>query len=102
MNQFSLNNALFWCHYSVTKLPDLSSLLPRPWNESIVQEACQLLAEDLPLKPGSPGGQVEYRKSLAASFFFKFYLNVSQQLRSNEVGNIFLDLFVFCFVNYID
>ena len=84
----------------MTNLPDLSSVLPRLWNESIVQDACQLLAEDLPLKPGSPGGQVEYRRSLAASFFFKFYLNVSQRLRSNEVGNIFFDLFVFFCKSY--
>lgn len=76
----------------MTKLPDLSSLLPRPWNESIVQEACQLLAEDLPLKPGSPGGQVEYRRSLGTSFFFKFYLNVSVQLSNQEV-NIEMDFF---------
>ena len=57
----------------------------RTWNESIVQEACQLLAEDLPLAPGAPGGQVEYRRSLASSFFFKFYLNVTLQLSNQEV-----------------
>jgi len=45
-----------------------------------------LLAEDLPLAPGTPGGQVEYRRSLASSFFFKFYLNVSLQLSNQEVG----------------
>ena len=58
----------------------------RTWNENIVQEACQLLAGDLPLAPGAPGGQVEYRRSLASSFFFKFYLNVSQQLGHEEVS----------------
>ena len=68
--------------------------MPRPWDESLVQDACQLLAEDLPLKPGAPGGQVEYRRSLATSFFFKFYLNVSQRLSNNEVGHIFVDLFL--------
>ena len=58
----------------------------KTWNENIVQEACQLLAGDLPLAPGAPGGQVEYRRSLASSFFFKFYLNVSQQLGHEEVS----------------
>ena len=50
-----------------------------------MNDACQLLAEDLPLAPGTPGGQIEYRRSLASSFFFKFYLNVSLQLRNQEV-----------------
>lgn len=62
----------------------------RMWTDSIIQEACQLLAEDLPLASGAPGGQVEYRRSLASSFFFKFYLNVSQQLCNGEVRFDFL------------
>jgi len=94
---------MFWCHCSVTRLSELSFVLPRQWNESVVQHACQLLAEDLTLKPGAPGGQVEYRRSLATSFFFKFYLNVSQRLSNNEVGNFFLDNFrCFSFATHID
>jgi xanthine dehydrogenase/oxidase len=34
------------------------------------------LAEDVALPPGVPGGMPEYRQSLAASFFFKFYAQV--------------------------
>ncbi|RMX48187.1 hypothetical protein pdam_00015397 [Pocillopora damicornis] len=69
---------------TVMALKTMKSLTGRTWNENIVQEACQLLAGDLPLAPGAPGGQVEYRRSLASSFFFKFYLNVSQQLGHEE------------------
>ena len=62
-----------------------------------MNDACQLLAEDLPLTPGTPGGQIEYRRSLASSFFFKFYLNVSLQLSNQEVRchnlNFLLDNF---------
>ena len=90
---YMVNNYLFPVETFAERLSDLSFVLPRQWNESVVQHACQLLAEDLPLKPGAPGGQVEYRSSLATSFFFKFYLNVSQRLSNNEVGNIFLDHF---------
>jgi len=57
----------------------------RLWNESILQDACQLLSEDMPLASGAPGGQVEYRRSLASSFFFRFYLKISQQLGNGEV-----------------
>lgn len=88
--------------FIVTQRHELSFVLPRLWDESIIQDACQLLAEDLPLKPGAPGGQVEYRRSLTTSFFFKFYLNVSQRLSSSQVGSIFLDLLRFSFVNHID
>ena len=62
-----------------------------------MNDACQLLAEDLPLAPGTPGGQIEYRRSLASSFFFKFYLNVSLQRSNQEVRchnlNFLLDKF---------
>lgn len=62
-----------------------------------MNDACQLLAEDLALAPGTPGGQIEYRRSLASSFFFKFYLNVSLQLSNQEVRchnlNFLLDNF---------
>lgn len=81
---------IVWACSQVTSLtnnkPSLLLFTHRTWNENIVQEACQLLAGDLPLAPGAPGGQVEYRRSLASSFFFKFYLNVSQQLGHEEVS----------------
>ncbi|XP_022782226.1 xanthine dehydrogenase/oxidase-like [Stylophora pistillata] len=70
---------------TVMALKTMKSLTGRTWKENIVQEACKLLAEDLPLAPGAPGGQVEYRRSLSSSFFFKFYLIVSQQLSHKEV-----------------
>lgn len=71
---------------TVMAMKTVKGLTGRTWNESIVQEACQLLAEDLPLAPGAPGGQVEYRRSLASSLFFKFYLNVTLQLSNQEVA----------------
>ena len=54
-----------------------------------MKKACDLLTSDLPLEPGSPGGDVEYRRTLAISFFFKFYLTVLRQLNEqvNTVGN---------------
>ena len=84
---FSLSS-MMWAREGSLKTDygnQVCTLSCRTWNESIVQEACQLLAEDLPLAPGAPGGQVEYRRSLASSFFFKFYLNVTLQLSNQEV-----------------
>lgn len=72
---------------TVMAVKTIKGLTGRTWSESIVTDACQLLAEDLPLPPGTPGGQVEYRRSLASSFFFKFYLNVSVKLNNQEAAD---------------
>jgi len=60
--------------------------------------SCQLLADDLPLSPGVPGGSESYRQTLTTSFFFKFYLTVLQQLEANKVskcvGNVFVVIIV--------
>ena len=53
----------------------------RRWSEELVDKVCQLLAEDLPLPPGVPGGMESYRRTLTTSFFFKFYLSVLLQLQ---------------------
>ena len=63
------------------------------WSENIITDACQLLSEDLPLALGAPGGQVQFRQSLATSFFFKFYLNVSECL-SNQAKVTCLNFFL--------
>ena len=57
----------------------------RPWSEPTLTEALQLLLEDLPLAPDAPGGMVEYRKSLATSFFFKFYLGVLSRVSAEPL-----------------
>ncbi|XP_067680728.1 xanthine dehydrogenase/oxidase-like [Haliotis asinina] len=56
-------------------------LRQREWNNQLLERACELLASDLPLDPGSPGGMVEYRRTLTTSFFFKFFVDVREKLR---------------------
>ncbi|KAK7505492.1 hypothetical protein BaRGS_00003237 [Batillaria attramentaria] len=64
-------------------------LIGRSWNEEMLDKACQLLTSDLPLAPGSPGGTVEYRRTLTVSFFFKFYLTgISQDARLKPSDSI--------------
>eukprot|EP00054_Salpingoeca_dolichothecata_P024381 m.165933 g.165933 ORF g.165933 m.165933 type:complete len:1340 (-) comp24994_c0_seq1:150-4169(-) len=55
-------------------------LLGQPWQEDLVDKAAALLEQDLPLNADAPGGMIEFRRSLTTSFFFKFYLQVSDQL----------------------
>uniref|UniRef100_A0A8D0CKR5 Aldehyde oxidase 5 n=1 Tax=Scleropages formosus TaxID=113540 RepID=A0A8D0CKR5_SCLFO len=55
------------------------------WNEGLLEEACRLLAEEVALPPTAHGGKTEFRSILSLSFFFKFYMQVVQELRE-KVG----------------
>ena len=54
--------------------------MDRPWDEKVTESIIEWLFEDMPLSFSAPGGMIEFRKALAASFFFKFYLLVSSQI----------------------
>ncbi|KAL4238443.1 hypothetical protein ACF0H5_003151 [Mactra antiquata] len=69
---------------TVMPVKTMSAVIGRKWDDSLVPDVCRLLAEDLPLQPGAPGGMVEYRRTLTISFFFKFYLSVQMQLQSMQ------------------
>jgi len=47
-----------------------------------------LLVEDFPLAVDVPGGMPAYRQSLAVSFFYKFFLLVTDWLAEKGVGNL--------------
>ncbi|KAI8902934.1 molybdopterin binding aldehyde oxidase/xanthine dehydrogenase [Globomyces pollinis-pini] len=50
------------------------------FSKSVIEECYPLLLEDMPLQATSPGGQIQYRKTLAQSFLLKFYLRVCDEL----------------------
>ncbi|XP_013399614.1 xanthine dehydrogenase/oxidase-like [Lingula anatina] len=58
----------------------------RRWADDLVPDMCRWLADDLPLSQDAPGGQVEYRRTLVSSFFFKFYLTVQLHLMQCKQG----------------
>ena len=61
-------------------------LIGRNWeDETLMEDACRLLLEDLPLSPSAPGGMSSYRQSLCLSFFFKFYSSVGQALQKRGI-----------------
>lgn len=62
-------------------------LVGREWNEALLQDACQLLSEEMALSPDAPGGMVAFRRTLTLSFFFKFYLTVVEKLSKDLNGN---------------
>ncbi|KAJ3218506.1 hypothetical protein HDU67_005308 [Dinochytrium kinnereticum] len=63
------------------KAKDASKLLVgKKWDASLVDEIAPVILKDLPLIATSPGGQIEFRKLLAVSFFVKFNLSVTSEL----------------------
>ncbi|XP_033104999.1 xanthine dehydrogenase/oxidase-like [Anneissia japonica] len=56
------------------------AVIGRAWNQSLLEDVCTCLADEMSLPPGAPGGMVEYRQSLTLSFFFKFYMTVKNHL----------------------
>ncbi|XP_038073974.1 xanthine dehydrogenase/oxidase-like [Patiria miniata] len=71
---------------SVLASKTMASIKERHWADGLVEAMCPLLAEDLPLPPGAPGGMEPYRQSLTLSFFFKFYLGVLEELKLKLPG----------------
>nr|XP_038939552.1 aldehyde oxidase 2 isoform X1 [Rattus norvegicus] len=59
-------------------------LLGRRWNALLLDEACRLLLDEVSLPGSAVGGKVEFRRTLIVSFFFKFYLEVLQELKADK------------------
>ncbi|XP_075719550.1 xanthine dehydrogenase/oxidase [Rhinoderma darwinii] len=64
-----------------------TALAGREWSDHLLQDACRLLAKEMSLSPGAPGGMVEFRQTLTLSFFFKFYLTVFKKLEKDLNDN---------------
>ena len=61
-------------------------LYSRNWDDSLVPAACRLLQQELLLAPGTPGGMEAFRNTLTTSFFFKFFLRVTQKLGDRKAS----------------
>uniref|UniRef100_A0A8C4ILU3 2Fe-2S ferredoxin-type domain-containing protein n=1 Tax=Dicentrarchus labrax TaxID=13489 RepID=A0A8C4ILU3_DICLA len=61
-------------------------LVSRSWGEDLLSEGCRLLKEDVDVSPSIHGGRAEFRKTLAISFFFKFYMQVVLEMRDHIVN----------------
>ncbi|XP_029335509.1 aldehyde oxidase 3 isoform X2 [Mus caroli] len=59
-------------------------LIGRCWDEEMLDDAGKMICEEVSLLMAAPGGMEEYRKTLAISFLFMFYLDVSKQLKTRD------------------
>ncbi|KAH6563748.1 hypothetical protein BASA60_010597 [Batrachochytrium salamandrivorans] len=73
----------------------MDTIRGQTWSKTIIDQASLLLLQDMPMGATAPGGQIEFRKSLAQSFMAKFVMHVchalsesdsSLRLASNEVS----------------
>ena len=62
-------------------------LVGKPWNDETLKLALESLADDLPMSKDVPGGMCEFRRSLANSFFFKFYVDCSRRLEADGIAS---------------
>uniref|UniRef100_A0A8C8BVW4 Aldehyde oxidase 1 n=1 Tax=Otus sunia TaxID=257818 RepID=A0A8C8BVW4_9STRI len=61
------------------------TLIGRHWNKQMLDEACRLVFKEIAL-PGSDNGEtVDYKKTLIVSFFYRFFLEVSQSLKTMDI-----------------
>ena len=63
----------------------------RPWNQQTLETALSSICEEFILPPNAPGGMVRYRRSLALSFFYKFYVHVAQEVNPTADSTIAAD-----------
>ncbi|AWO95989.1 Aldehyde oxidase alpha [Scophthalmus maximus] len=67
-------------------------LVGRRWGEDLLTDACRFIKEDVDVSLSIHGGRAEYRKTLAISFFFKFYMQVALEMRERGVSDVDLPL----------
>jgi len=58
-----------------------------PWSAASFEKLYDILKSEMTLPEGVPGGQPEYRTTLAASFMFRSFLSVTEQLQAHLVDN---------------
>uniref|UniRef100_A0A663MG96 Aldehyde oxidase 1 n=1 Tax=Athene cunicularia TaxID=194338 RepID=A0A663MG96_ATHCN len=58
------------------------TLIGRHWNKQMLDEACRLVLKEIALPGSDSGEKVDYKKTLIVSFFYRFFLEVSQSLKT--------------------
>ncbi|CAF5063769.1 unnamed protein product, partial [Rotaria sp. Silwood1] len=63
-------------------------LIGLSWTKQTINQAYELLIKEILLDELSPGGQIQYRRTLMQSFLFKFYSYVCNELRESVIDSI--------------
>ncbi|KHJ94048.1 putative xanthine dehydrogenase, small subunit [Oesophagostomum dentatum] len=68
-------------------LNTMKNLKGKKWNKSLLEEGFDNISKEFPLPPGVPGGMPRFRQALTLSFFFKFFLEVSEKMHIEEIAD---------------
>jgi xanthine dehydrogenase/oxidase len=68
---------------TVTAVQTASAMTGQTWGEAALQGASAALLAEMDLPDDVPGGQAQFRRTLACSFLYKFYVAVNQQLTAD-------------------
>ncbi|KFP44147.1 Aldehyde oxidase, partial [Chlamydotis macqueenii] len=60
------------------------TLIGRRWNEQMLDEACRLVLKEIALSGSASGEKIDYKKTLVVSFFYRFFLEVLQSLKTTD------------------
>ncbi|GLC34818.1 hypothetical protein PLESTB_001167600 [Pleodorina starrii] len=60
-----------------------AALVGKPWDQDTLKAALEAVRQDVALIENAPGGKVEYRRALAASFIFKFFVHAALKLEAD-------------------
>lgn len=63
-----------------------AALLGKLWNQATLDAALAALGQDIVISDSAPGGKVEYRRALTASFLFKFFIGTSLALENDTAA----------------
>jgi xanthine dehydrogenase/oxidase len=59
------------------------ALVGKKLSLELPSQISSILLQDLPLQASSPGGQIQYRKTLSQSFFYKFIVYVMKEINTS-------------------
>ncbi|XP_046388160.1 xanthine dehydrogenase-like [Ischnura elegans] len=55
-------------------------LVGRKIDAQLMEDVCNVLSDELPLSPDAPGGMIAYRRSLTLGFFYKFFVDLHENI----------------------
>ncbi|KAL4716403.1 hypothetical protein ACJJTC_006765 [Scirpophaga incertulas] len=73
----------------ITKLATKTShsLIGLQWNELMLEKAYSYMIDELLLDPSAPGGNIQYRRALTMSLFFKAFLVISKEICNDYIND---------------
>ncbi|GFR49634.1 hypothetical protein Agub_g11707 [Astrephomene gubernaculifera] len=63
-----------------------AAMVGQPWDQQTLQAVLAAVRQDVVMSDNAPGGKVEFRRALAASFLFKFFVHTALRLEADTAA----------------